>query len=101
MIRFSKSLVCVIALLVLFGVAGVALADEMTGTIARVGVFEDGIAVRDENGQVYTFRVIANSNARLNMSQVRISSLQAGDRVRVLYDNKDGTRIIKEIDAER
>jgi hypothetical protein len=55
----------------------------------------------DDNRNIYSFHVMPNSNARLNGSQVQIVNLQSGDRVRVLYENKDGYLILKEIDAER
>jgi hypothetical protein len=101
MIRLSKSLSCAVALLVLLGIAGPAQASELTGTIIGVGLFADSVTVMDDNRNIYNFDVIANSNARLNGSQVQIANLRPGDRVRVLYDNRRGHLTIRQIDARR
>jgi hypothetical protein len=101
MIRLARSLVCAVALVALLTIAGTAQADEITGTIVILGTYGDALTVMGDDRNVYSFHVIANSNARLNGSQVQIANLQSGDRVRVLYDNKDGYLILKEIDAQR
>jgi hypothetical protein len=101
MIRLSKSLPCAVALLVLFGIAGSAQAFEVTGTVIGVGFLADSVTVMDDNRNIYNFDIMPNSNARLNGSQVQIANLRPGDRVRVLYDNRRGHLVIRQIDARR
>ena len=98
MVRLAKPLVLLLALVVLLGMANTALADRVTGVVIGMG---GSIVVRGDDARFYNFRVIANSNFRLNGSQVQFTDLQVGDRVAVLYDDNDGFLIIREMDGQR
>src|SRR5262245_5104498 len=104
MSRSSQSLVLFLTLSWLVGVTNVAQADQITGRIIQVGAFLDGmsgIVVRGDDGQNYVLNLVANTNARVNGSQVMPVNLRAGDRVMVLYDYNGTTLIAKDIWADR
>src|SRR5262249_22227839 len=98
----SRPFVLLLALLLLVGVTSVAPAAEVSGRVMEMALFYDWVVVRDDEGRIYFFNVVPNTNARLNDSQVQLFNLRPGDRVWTLYDtNFDGALLLKEIWATR
>jgi hypothetical protein len=102
MMRFSKSLVCVVALLVVLGGTGVAVADEVSGTIRAISLFEDQFIVT-ANGRDWVFSMGASGNVYLNDQHVRLHDLRPGDNVNVMYNyDRDNIRLmVQEVRASR
>src|SRR5262245_47775529 len=96
-------LMCLLVLpfVLLFGMAAIVHADEISGKISSISIFEDSLVVTLEDGSDRIFNMGASGNIRLNDKLVRLSELRAGDNITISFDDKDGKLMVKEIWAER
>jgi hypothetical protein len=98
-----KWFLVVLALAIVLGLAGSALAADETakGKIKRVSIDRKELVVTDNTGKDLTFQLDDNAKVRLADKDVRLNDLKEGDQVEIKYEKKGDKMMAKEILAKR
>ncbi|HZU34704.1 MAG TPA: hypothetical protein VFA18_02275 [Gemmataceae bacterium] len=95
--------ICLIApaLLLVFGLA--ASADEIRGVISKVDAGHHQLIVsgrgRMARGKDFTFRLASETKITLGKNPAKEKELQAGQRVRVQFETRDGQNVAVQVSA--
>ena len=103
MLRMPKWFLVVLALAIVLGLAGSALAADETakGKIKRVSIDRKELVVTDDTGKDLTFQLEDNAKVRLADKDVRLNDLREGDQVEIKYEKKGDKMMAKEVTAKR
>ncbi len=103
MLRMPKWILIVLALTLMVGLVGSALAADETakGKIKRISPDRKELVVTDNTGKDLTFQLEDNAKVRLADKDVRLNDLKEGDQVEVKYEKKGDKMMAKEITAKR
>jgi hypothetical protein len=103
MIRLPKWILVVLAVAVLVGLAGAALAAEETakGKIKKVTADKKEFVITDNNGKDWTFTTDKDAKIRLADKESKLDDLKEGDEVEVKYEKKGDQMVAKEVTAKR
>src|SRR5262249_28483821 len=92
--RLLSSVVLLLAVAVLLGTAGSALAAEKaSGKIKSVSPDNKQFVVTDKDGKDWTFQMDEKAKVRLNDKDSELRQLRRNDEVEVTY-NKEGEKLI-------
>lgn len=101
MLPTSKLLISVLALLLLFGSAGIAPAAELVGSIWSVTPAQQRFTVTDPNGSDWIFSLDPNAMIQVNNVPDFVTHLRPGDQVTVTYRQQGEALIAYDVNALR
>lgn len=87
----KKAVVCFLAVLFVLSVAGVVLADEISGTISNVASGGEVITVKDGDGN--EVELIVNSERTAINGVGSPNDLAVGQKVKVTYEGEEAKSI--------
>ena len=100
--RLLTSVVVVLAIALLLGTAGSALAaDTATGKIKSLNPDKQQFVLTDKDGKDWTFRMDDAAKVRLNDKNAELKELKRGDEVEVTYTKKGDRLICTQITCKR
>jgi hypothetical protein len=103
MIRLPKWTLVVLALAVLVGLAGAALAADETakGKIKKVTADKHEFVLTDSKDKDWTFTTAKDAKIRLADKDIKLDDLKVGDEVEVKYEKKGDQMTATEITVKR
>jgi hypothetical protein len=96
--RFALGIAAAFLLLAL---SGPAMGKELQGKVTSVAPDDMMLAIMDTEGGEFTFRILVTSKVRIDQKERRLSDLQAGDQVAVVFDFDDKEMVATLIRCKR
>jgi hypothetical protein len=89
------------AAVLLFALSGQAMAKELQGKVSSIAPDDMMLAISDKDGGEFTFRILVTSKVLIDQKERRLSDLQAGDQVAVVFDFDDKEMVATLIRCKR